>query len=215
MEKTGSLPAHGRVAAAKQLGSTSVPVVRIDHLSDAEKRAYIIADNKLAENAGWDNDILAIEFQGLAELGFDLELTGFELPEIKLILDAGAHKAPAVEDDLLPDLVSSRVCTAPGDLWVLGEHRLLCADARYREFARLLHDERAQMVFVDPPYNVPIRGHVSGKGRIKHHEFAQASGEKTSAQFTRFFEECFSQLAEHSEDGSIHFVCTDWRRRIG
>ena len=108
--------------------------------------------------------------------------------------------------------MTNQVRTRPGDLWVLDEHRLFCGDARHRNsFEALLHGERAQLVFVDPPYNVPIRGHVSGKGRIKHREFAQASGEKTLAQFTKFLEECLGQLAEHSEDGSIHFVCTDWR----
>jgi DNA modification methylase len=203
---------HGRVAAAKSLGHAVVPTLRIEHLSDEERRAYIIADNKLAEKAGWDTEILAIEFQSLGELGFELELTGFELPEIEIMLDAEAQKASAIEDDPPPDLVPNRVCTTPGDLWALGKHRLLCGDARQREsFERLLQEELAQLIFVDPPYNVPIRGHVSGKGRIKHQEFTQASGEKTSAQFMKFLEECFSQLAEHSYDGSIHFVCTDWR----
>jgi DNA modification methylase len=108
--------------------------------------------------------------------------------------------------------MTDQVRTAPGDLWVLGQHRLFCGDARRCEpFEALLQGERARMVFVDPPYNVPIRGHVSGKGRVKHREFAQASGEKTAAQFTKFLEECFGQLVEHSAEGSIHFVCTDWR----
>src|SRR5262245_32830207 len=203
---------HGRVAAAKSLGHDVVPTLRIEHLSDEEKRAYIIADNKLADKAGWDTEILAIEFQGLGELGFELELTGFELPEIEMILDAKAQKASAIEDDSLPDLVPNRVCTTRGDLWVLGGHRLFCGDARHRgSFEQLLQGEHAQLVFVDPPYNVPIRGHVSGKGRVKHREFAQASGEKTQAQFTKFLEECLGLLAEHTDDGSIHFVCTDWR----
>jgi len=196
---------HGRVAAAKSLGHDVVPTLRIEHLSDVEKRAYIIADNKLAEKAGWDTEILAIEFQTLGELGFELELTGFELPEIEMMLDAEAQKISAIKDDPLPDLVPNRVSTTPGDLWVLGEHRLFCGDARHREsFEELLQGERAQLVFVDPPYNVPIRGHVSGKGRVKHREFAQASGEKTPAQFTKFLEECLGQLVEHSDDGSIH-----------
>lgn len=203
---------HGRVEAAKLLGLRAVPVITLEHLSQDELRAYVITDNRLAEKAGWDHQILAIEFQALTELGFDLELTGFELPEIEVILDAEAQKTSTIEDDPLPDLVTNRVCTKPDDLWILGEHRLLCGDARQRgSFEALLQDDCAKMVFVDPPYNVPIRGHVSGKGRIKHREFAQASGEKTSAQFTKFLEECFGQLAEHSADGSIHFICTDWR----
>jgi hypothetical protein len=155
--------------------------------------------------AGWDTEILAIEFQSLGELGFELELTGFELPEIEMMLDAEAQKTSAIKDDPPPHLVPNRVCSTPGDLWVLGEHRLFCGAARHREsFEELLQGERAQLVFVDPPYNVPIHGHVSGKGRVKHREFAQASGEKTPAQFTKFLEECLGQLVEHSDDGSIH-----------
>jgi ParB-like nuclease family protein len=203
---------HGRVGGAKLLGMATVPAVRIEHLSKEEVRAYALADNKLAEKAGWDNEILAIEFQGLTELGFDLEATGFELPEIEVILDAGAQKSLEIEDDPLPDLVTDRVCSKLGDVWILADHRVLCGDARHREsFEAVLQGERTQLVFVDPPYNVPIRGHVSGKGRIKHREFAQASGEKTSPQYTKFLEECLGQLAEYSQDGSIHFVCADWR----
>jgi DNA modification methylase len=203
---------HGRVAAAKSLGRQRVPTLRIDHLSEQEKRAFIIADNRLAEKAGWDREILAIELQGLIDLNFDLELTGFEIPEIEMIFDAVDPPANNPEDDLIPDLAPDRAVTKPGDLWILGDHRVLCGDARRREpFTALLLGKAAQLVFVDPPYNVKIRGHVSGKGRVKHREFAQASGEKTSAQFAKFLEESLGLLAEHSTDGAIHFVCSDWR----
>jgi DNA modification methylase len=212
-EKNHIIAGHGRVAAAKLLHLRVIPVVRIDHLSDGEKRAYILADNKLAEKAGWDKETLAIELQGLAELGFDLEVTGFELPEIEMIFDAVTPKTegPAA-DDILPNLAPGNVISKPGDLWVLGDHRLFCGDARRQEsFEILLPSERAQLLFVDPPYNVKIRGHVSGNGRVKHREFAQASGEKTSAQFTKFLEESLGLLAEYPVDGAIHFVCSDWR----
>jgi DNA modification methylase len=203
---------HGRVGGAKLLGMTAVPVIRIEHLSKEELRAYALADNKLAENAGWSKEILAIEFQGLLDLDFDIELTGFELPEIEMILDAADPSASDTDDDQVPELTPKQIVTKPNDLWILGDHRLLCADARRREsFATLLSGKLAQLVFTDPPYNVPIRGHVSGKGRIKHREFLQASGEKTSPQFTRFLEETFGLLAEHSTDGAIHFICMDWR----
>jgi DNA modification methylase len=145
-------------------------------------------------------------------LDFDIELTGFELPEIEMILDAADPPAGSSGDDKVPELAPGRVITKPDDLWILGDHRLLCADARRREsFATLLSGKLAQLIFADPPYNVPIRGHVSGKGRAKHREFLQVSGEKTSPQFTRFLEESLSLLAEHSTDGAIHFVCMDWR----
>jgi DNA modification methylase len=204
---------HGRVAAAKLLGYDTVPTLRIEHLSDEEKRAYIIADNRLAERAGWDNAILAVELQGLSDLGFDVELTGFEIPEIGMIFDVVTPNAgsPAT-DDVLPGLATGNVITRAGDLWILSDHRLFCGDARRREsFEMLLSGKVAQLVFTDPPYNVKIRGHVSGKGRVKHREFVHASGEKTPAQFTKFLEESLSLLAEHSSDGAIHFICSDWR----
>jgi DNA modification methylase len=206
------LAGHGRVEAAKRLGFSRVPVIRISHLSIAQKRAYIIADNKLAEKAGWDRDILAIELQGLIDVGFDAELTGFDVPEIEMILDAPDPAADNAAEELIPDIAPTRIITKANDLWILGEHRLLCGDARREgSFATLMGGSCAQLVFVDPPYNVQIRGHVSGKGRIKHREFAQASGEKTSAQFVKFLDDSLGLLAEHSMDGSIHFVCTDWR----
>ncbi len=203
---------HGRVAGARLLGLKEVPAITIEHLSEAQLRAYIVADNRLAEKAGWDKDTLAIELQGLADLEFDLELTGFEIPEIEVILDAADPAPSDVEDEKLPDLAPHSVITKANDLWILGNHRLFCGDARRNEsFTTLLSKETADLVFVDPPYNVKIRGHVSGKGRIKHREFVQASGDKTSAQFAKFLEDSLNLLADYSPDGSIHFVCSDWR----
>ena len=206
---------HGRVAAARELGITSVPTVLLEHLSPAEKRAYILADNKLAEKAGWDKGMLQIELQGLvaAELEFDLTDLGFETGEIDLLLAddpneldaAEAEEDPAAWDDL-PKVAR------PGDLWLLGEHRLFCGDALDREsYEALLGAERAQMIFADVPFNVPISGHVSGKGRAKHPDFIMASGEMSPAQFTRFLRTSFEQMAAFSADGSVHFVCIDWR----
>jgi DNA modification methylase len=156
---------------------------------------------------------LAKEIEFLQDEGIDLTTTGFEIPEIEMIFDAVVPNTcnPAT-DDVLPSLAPGKVITRAGDLWVLGDHRLFCGDARRREsFEFLLSGETAQLAFVDPPYNVKIRGHVSGNGRIKHREFMQASGEKTSAQFTKFLEESLDLLAEHSVDGAIHFICCDWR----
>jgi DNA modification methylase len=144
--------------------------------------------------------------------GVDLETTGFEIPEFETIFAAADIPAKNPEDDEIPDLVPTHAITKPNDLWTLGDHRLLCGDARKPEsFGGLLSGTRVQLVFVDPPFNVKIRGHVSGKGRIKHREFAKASGEMTPPQFAKFLEDSFGLLAEHSEDGAIHFVCSDWR----
>ncbi|MES2493239.1 MAG: DNA methyltransferase [Pseudomonadota bacterium] len=205
---------HGRVEAARSLGWKSVPTIALSHLSDAERRAYVLADNKLALNAGWDRDILAIELQALADLEFDVELTGFSLAEIDLVLDEAGDADPdgvdAVED-ALPVLMGEPV-TRRGDIWLLGRHRLLCGDAQEPgDFAALLGDERIDLVFTDPPYNVKIDGNVCGLGAVKHREFAFASGEMTQDQFTRFLAVTLGNAATVMRDGAIAFVCMDWR----
>jgi len=206
---------HGRVVAAKLLGWTGVPTLRVEHLSEAEKRAYILADNRLAEEAGWDQEMLAIELQNLIEIDFTVELTGFDTAEVDRILDTRAE-ADAPDQDLADEVppvpASGTAVTRPGDLWELGSHRLLCADATHAEsYDQLMGDDRAAMIFTDPPYNVPIEGHVSGLGRVRHREFAMASGEMTPDQFRDFLETVFSHMATHSVDGAIHFICMDWR----
>jgi DNA modification methylase len=205
---------HGRVEAAKLLGIDAMPTCRLSHLSEADKRAYILADNKLAEKAGWDKELLAIELQGLIDLDFEIELTGFEMPEIDVILeDAREAKGdPSEPEDGVPQYPSGPVVTQAGDLWVLGNHRLLCADAREEAaYDRLLEGAKAAFVFTDPPYNVAIDGNVCGLGRTRHREFAMGSGEMSEAEFTSFLETIFERLAEHTVDGSIHQVCMDWR----
>jgi DNA modification methylase len=205
---------HGRVEAAKLLGLTEVPAVCLAHMSEEEKRAYVIADNKLAEKAGWDKEILAIEFETLFDLvpELDLTVTGFEIAEIDLII--GGHDSAAEPDELdevSPD-ADSPVVTRPGDLWQLGEHRVLCADATQEEsYVSLLQGGAAQMVFADPPYNVPISGHVSGLGRVAHAEFPMASGEMSEDEFTAFLRAIFECVQTHSAGGAIAFVCMDWR----
>lgn len=208
------LAGHGRVEAASLLGMAEVPCLRLEHMSAAQKRAYVLADNKLAENAGWDREILAIELDALvtADLDFDIGVIGFDAGELDLIIEGAApSEAGAPEDENLPDLDAHPI-TRPGDLWQLGDHRLICGDARRSAVLEtLMHDETAQMVFCDPPYNVPINGHVCGTGAIHHPEFAMASGEMARDQFTRFLADAFCQLAAWSVDGSIHFICMDWR----
>jgi DNA modification methylase len=204
---------HGRVAAAKQLGLRDVPTIELAHLSDAERRAYVIADNRLAELAGWDRDILTIELQSLAdmELDFDLEITGFETAELDLLLDGdtGDGEDP---DDVVPETMPDTAVTQPGDIWLLGNHRLICGDAQLSEtYAALMNGDHARMVFTDPPYNVKISGHVCGSGAIQHREFAMASGEMDQEGFTLFLANALSGMSNVSVDGAIHFVCMDWR----
>jgi DNA modification methylase len=204
---------HGRVEAAKLLGEATVPTLRLSHLSEADKRAYLLADNALATKAGWDRDILAIELQGLIDLGFDVELTGFETAEIDLILDEWQEaSAEATAADQIPECDAGPAISQPGDLWCLGSHRLLCGDARSDEaYARLLGDTKADLVFTDPPYNVRVDGHVSGLGRVRHREFAMASGEMTEDEFTQFLKATLGAAANASRDGALHYVCMDWR----
>ena len=209
------LAGHGRVEAARELGMETVPCLRIDHMSPAEKRAYVLADNKLALNAGWDEELLALELKELmeADIAFDISVTGFSIAEIDSLIDGLAPEEggdPA--DDRLPDpdRVPSRC--GPGDIWRLGPHRLVCGDTLDPHVVEVLMDgEKAQMVFTDPPYNVAIEGNVSGLGRTRHRDFAMASGEMTPEEFISFLSAAFANLVAHSIDGSIHFVCMDWR----
>jgi DNA modification methylase len=205
---------HGRVEAAKLLGIDAVPTCRLSHLSEADKRAYILADNKLAEKAGWDKELLAIELQGLIDLDVEIELTGFEMPEIDFILEDAreANGASSGPEDDVPQYPSGPVVTQAGDLWVLGNHRLLCGDARDQAaYDDLLEGAKAEFVFTDPPYNVAIDGNVCGLGRIRHRDFAMGCGEMSETEFATFLQTVFERLAENSAEGSIHQICMDWR----
>jgi len=213
-DDSGIIAGHGRVEAAKGLNITTVPAVRLSHLNEAEKRAYVIADNRLAEKAGWDPEILAIELQGLIDIGFDVELTGFEMPEIDLILEEfrDANSQSLTPDDQIPEPLTGPPVSRTGDLWVLGAHRLLCGDAQSAAaYTKLLGGQSADMTFTDPPYNVRIDGHVSGLGRVRHSEFAMASGEMTEPDFTAFLATTLGLAAKASRDGALHYVCMDWR----
>lgn len=205
---------HGRVMAAKELGLETVPTLKLSHLTSEERRAYVLADNKLALNAGWDTETLAIELEALIELKFDVSLTGFSLAEIDFTLDKAREastEAPDDPADRIPDPGTVAVASA-GDLWHLGRHRLLCGDARSpHSVARLLGDDKADLIFTDPPYNVPINGHVSGLGAMRHREFAFAAGEMTRAEFTRFLTKTLANAAAVAKDGAIAYVCMDWR----
>ncbi|MDU8912247.1 DNA methyltransferase [Aestuariicoccus sp. MJ-SS9] len=212
-ESLGLIAGHGRLDAAKSIGLETVPAIQITHLSDAQKRALMLADNKIALNAGWDLELLAEELADLSSmnLGFELNVTGFEVPETDLIIEqaAGSQAKPetAPEPDRSVPSISRR-----GDVWTLGRHRLMCGDARTADDVGLLMEgAKADVGFSDPPYNVPINGHVSGKGKVRHREFAEASGEMNEAEFTTFLSEAFGLAAQHSRDGAVWFACMDWR----
>jgi DNA modification methylase len=204
---------HGRVLAAKELGMTKVPALRLSHLTAAERRAYILADNKLALNAGWDTELLAIELQALIDLDFEVSLTGFTAAEVDFFLDEASERSSEEVSpvDIVPSSPLAPV-TRQSDLWLLGRHRLLCGDARNAaDYQFLLRGERVDLVFTDPPYNVRIDGNVSGLGSIKHREFAMASGEMSQKAFTDFLTQTLSNAAATCRDGAIAFVCMDWR----
>lgn len=209
------LAGHGRVEAAKFLGLATIPCVRITYMSEAQKRAYIIADNKLALNAGWDDDLLTQELEALMglDLGFDLTVTGFSIPEIDGLLASQKPEEPGnPDDDLMPDPASVPRRCNPGDIYRVGSHKLICGDARDPAVVAALMDGRlARMVITDPPYNVKIQGNVGGLGKIKHADFAMASGEMSKAEFIAFLHASFTNLVDFSEDGSIHYICMDWR----
>lgn len=208
----GIIAGHGRVRAAQLLGMSKVPVVRLSHLNEAERQAYVLADNKLALNAGWDEDMLAIELQGLIDLDFDMEVTGFELAEIDLALSLTSDDQDQKDADIIPVVVRDKPITQIGDVWILGQHRLLCGDAqRKSNIDQLVGADQIDMVFTDPPYNVEIDGNVCGKGQVKHKEFAFASGEMSTDEFTQFLSQTLSNAASVCKDGAIAFICMDWR----
>jgi DNA modification methylase len=207
---------HGRLLACRELGWTEVPTLRLDHLTAAQARVFMIADNRLSEIAAWDDRLLAQQFKDLSllVLDFDIEVTGFEVGEIDLRI-ASLEALPEPDDDpadILPEPAAGPPITKIGDVWLLDHHRLLCGNALdAAAFAELIGKERAAMVFSDPPYNVRIDGHASGLGAIHHRPFPMASGEMDRTEFTAFLGQAFRNLVSFSIDGSLHFICMDWR----
>jgi DNA modification methylase len=204
----------GLVQAARQMGLSEVPAVSLTDTSEAELRMLRLALNRITDDAdAWDREALSLEFSEILELApqIDLEVTGFEIGEIDIHLDGDGvdqeDEGPAIE-------TGATAVTHDGDLWMLGEHRLLCADALHREsYARVLGAHKADMMFADPPYNVPVEGHVSGLGAVKHADFAMASGELSSAEFQSFLRTSLGHAAGWSINGAIHYVCMDWRHQ--
>lgn len=204
---------HARLMAAREIGLKQVPVIRVEHLSEDEKRAYILADNKLAENAGWNEELLRVELDYLSQVDIDIDvdLTGFSIPEIDIYLGQAEENIPEEPPPPLPSGPENTI-TQPGDLWLLGPHRILCGDCRDSSIIDTLMNGRdARMVITDPPYNVPVGGHVCGLGKHQHENFAMASGEMSPEEFTAFLSESLGELARCSLDGSLHYVFMDWR----
>jgi DNA modification methylase len=207
------LAGHGRWQASKLVGLSHVPVIFLDHLSEAQAKAYMLADNKLTDRSTWDDVKLATQLKELSELAleFDIEATGFEPPEIDLRIQSLEDTDAADRADEF-EFASGPSVSAVGDLWALGEHRLYCGnaleDAAYTEF---FENDKATAAFTDPPYNVAIDGHAGGKGKIKHREFAMASGEMSEADFTGFLTTGLSRICAHTTAGGLIYACMDWR----
>lgn len=206
---------HGRLLAANHLNMQQVPVIKLTHLSDAQKKAYRIADNKLTENGEWDFDLLKIEFEDLSnlELDFNLDITGFDTADIDVMLDDSTKETKLDEKtNAVPFIPENEIVSQTGDIWQLGKHRIICSNALEKEsYISLLQDQKASMIFTDPPYNVKVDGHICGLGKIKHKEFSMASGEMSEEEFQNFLFVCFSFLKEYSKEGSLHYICMDWR----
>jgi DNA modification methylase len=211
---------HGRLAAAKLLGLERVPVVCLDHLDDAQKRALRIADNRLAELADWDQGLLATEFSSLVELeskcdlNFELEITGFSFGAIDQTIEtAWKGDAPDSDDVVEPDFGVPTVSRI-GDKWLLNEHSILCGDARDdKVHARARNGLSAQVAICDPPYNVKGDGHISGRGKVVHPDFLMASGEMSHADFTSFLADFLRSTLNSLAPGGVLFVFMDWRHQ--
>lgn len=206
---------HARIAAAKSVGFEQVPCIVIDHLTDLQVRTLRLALNRLQEKGQWDLDALKLEFEEMLDLEIPLEVTGFEVAEVDLlVLDHGDEAEPDSLDpeaNRIPDRETTPI-SREGDLWVLGRHKILCANALDQTaYAALMDQEAAVGVFTDPPYNVPIQGHVCGKGSIHHPEFIMASGEMTPEAFQAFLQDFLCSTADVVADGGILYVCIDWR----
>ncbi len=203
---------HGRFLAALKLGLKGVPVIQVSHLSEDEIRAYRLADNKIADNAEWDNELLKVQISHLLEIDaeFDVSITGFSVAEIDFRL---TDIAPDQLDEPPPPLPEPQeVISRSGDIWILGPHRAGVGDCRDHAFVvEVMHSQLARMSCIDPPYNVNINGHVSGKGKIQHGEFAMASGEMSETEFIQFLLAVFTLFSNICTQGALHYIFMDWR----
>lgn len=204
---------HGRMDAAQILGLETVPVIRLSHLSEAQKRAYRLADNKIAENGGWNADLLRLEISELEQIcdDMDISITGFTDVELDILaMDDRTTVASKVNN--VPYIPENEIVTRLCDVWRIGDHRIICGNSLDgNAFEKLLGNRLADMVLQDPPYNVKISGHVCGAGNVHHKEFMMASGEMTSDEFTQFLRKNFELCAKYSRPGALHYNFMDWR----
>lgn len=205
----GIIAGHGRLLAARKLQLQEVPVIVLDHLSEAQKRAYIMADNQLALNAGWDEDLLRLELAALREEDFNLDLVGFEDEELARLLSAQEAAEGLIDEDAVPALVE-RAVSGAGDLWILGPHRLLVGDATDQTaVATLMADVSADLIFTDPPYNVDYEGYTEERLKIQ--------GDRMSnTEFKRFLEVAFQSYRSITKPGASLYVChsSSWQREF-
>ena len=214
IDRTSQIVAgHGRVEAAKVLGYARVPVIRLDHLSEAQARAYMLADNKLTDRSSWDDGLLAVNLKELSELAvdFEIEATGFEPPEIDFLIQSLDDPEVSDKADTF-QAVQGPTLSQPGDLWLLDGHRLICGSALDIDFyTALLGSDKAAAIFTDPPYNVRVDGHVCGNGTVKHREFAMASGEMSDDAFAIFLRDACNLIGKHAQSGAVIYTFMDWR----
>ena len=203
---------HGRYEAAKLLGLDKVPIVSLSHLTETQARAYMLADNKLTDRSTWDDPKLAIHLKELSDLAldFDIEAIGFEPPEIDLRIQSLDSALEEADDQF--ELATGPVVSRAGDLWLLGSHRLYCGSALdATSYDALSNGEKAAAAITDPPYNVKIDGHVSGKGKTSHREFAMACGEMSEGEFSDFLHQTFQRISAYCRDGALIYSFMDWR----
>ena len=194
----GIIAGHGRVLAARKLGLTDVPCLRLDHLTEAQRRAYVIADNKLALNAGWNTDLLLLEIQGLDELGFDLSLTGFTPDEIAAMTPQEATEG-LTDEDAVPEAPVEPV-TKPGDIWIMGKHRLMCGDSTsINHIEKLCSDQMIDMWLTDPPYNVAYEGKTKDALKIKNDEMGDE-------QFRQFLRDSYVAADAVMKPGAVFYI---------
>lgn len=200
---------HGRWLAAKELKLRKVPIIRAKFVSDADRRAFTLADNRIASLSGWDEDLLTEELSDLFKIDYEIGVTGFGASDLDFALVGNDERDladPPAEDPPVEPV--SQI----GDLWLIGPHRIYNGDARdAASWEALLGDTRADMIFADPPYNVPIDGFVSGNGKNRHREFVMGAGEMSAPEFTGFLRSLFRKCVRFSRNGSIHYHCMDWR----
>ena len=213
-ENNEIIAGHGRFEAAKIMQLDSVPVIRLSHLSDVQKRAYRLADNKIAENGGWNTDLLRVEISELEQIcnDFDITITGFEDVEIDVLTNPLEEKTADEKLNQIPYIPKNEIISKTGDVWILGNHRIICGNSLETEtFQKLMGDKVANMILQDPPYNVKISGHVCNSGAVKHKEFAMASGEMKSNEFINFLSSNFTLCNQYLKDGGLSYNFMDWR----